>query len=155
MGGSRTVLFVLLVSCVSTPRRHADTYLAHGYRFVGPRVLVVDARDDEGAQLQRAFARYGFKLYPAATRVHDYTLRVTGVCYALTGGSYVKSTLDEYSGGNAPEYLFAEVRGPRREKLFVAHLNDETDCPTAFFDELAAALDRNWEPEQLNAPAPP
>lgn len=148
-------MLLLLAGCATAPRRHADTYMAHGHRFHGPRVLVVDARADELPLLERAFAFYGFQLFPAASRVHDYTLHVTGVCYSVTGGKYFKSTLDEYSGGNAPEYLYAVVRGPRGERLFAAHLDDERDCPAAFFDELAAAIDRNWDPDQLNARTSP
>lgn len=68
---------------------------------------------------------------------------ISGTC----GARLVTGRMSEYAGVPEPKELQVEVIDTKNgSRVFAAHLENSTDCPDAFFAEVAAALGRDWEP---------
>lgn len=133
----RLLPLVALIGCASG--RHAQTFLKKGYRFEGARALSVGGRDDDVVAFREALGRHGISIAQGR-----YALEISGIC---EGHFLAKQMGNSYTGVPDPKELQVEVLdGSNSERVFAAHLDNTDDCPNAFFEEVARALDRDWAP---------
>lgn len=141
----------LLASCATGPVRHAETFHKRGHVFQGPRQITISrAVGDDANALDSALSRFNFRVSRQIPGVFTevasrYVITVKGVCGARGISSrYWQRTAADYSV--EVNLISADVFDTEtNERVFAAHLDDDGDCPDAFFADVASALARNWE----------
>ena len=131
------LLLGLFTSCV--PRVHADTYVKKNFGFAGPREITLVGPSSDTNALRLLLQRHGFSVLEV-DRVAEATTRyvadIAGVCNwrMVSWSSYTPDV----------ELHVFVLKTDTRERVFSARLDDNSDCPEAFFAEAAAGIARNW-----------
>lgn len=137
----RTLLGVVLVACGCA---HVPAQIGmKPARFGGERSVAVAAYEanddfDYPAALEIALERRGFRVSRVvpnvATPPSRYVVDIKGICYP-----------NHLIGTTSPELLKLEVyETDHNERLMLAAMRDDRECPSMFFNEVATAMDQLW-----------
>ena len=137
------LLAATLASCAT--RVHAETFVKRNFGFSGPREITLVGPNDDVHAVRLELQKHGFdvlqvgELGDATTR---YVAEIGGVC------NWRMTVASQYAR-DAELHIFVTKR-ETRERVFSARLDNNSDCPDAFFVEAARAIVRNWPAGQTD-----
>jgi hypothetical protein len=129
----------VLASCA--PRVHAEIFVKRNFGFAGSREITLVGPSSDTNALRLKLQKLGFTVLEVdhlGEAKTAYAADIAGVCNWRL--------LTDY-GEDMELHVFV-VKTETRERVFSARLDNNSDCPDAFFVETANAIARNWPPEQ-------
>lgn len=133
--------FVLLIAVAAcTPRPFAETFVKKNFGFTGDREITLAGPGEDTHMLRLELEQRGFKVYErhslddAPTR---YVATVGGVCNSPL---VVAPDAELHVWVSEPDKTMADGRA----RVLSVRLDNNDDCPRAFFAEAAYSIARHW-----------
>lgn len=128
------LLLLLLAGCATAP--HADVFVKKNFGFAGQRELTLVGPREDTQALRLLLQRQGFavlevsELEQAKTK---YVASVGGVCHnPLT-----------FAPPDADLHVYV-MKAETQERVLSVRLQNDSECPDAFFAEAVVAIARHW-----------